>query len=80
MNVSQFGLLCLTAVLTTAIWAGLLYVGSLLFGIALEPVLFAQILGVIFVLMLFGLGIAASSGQGGNGGREDHERSNDGEV
>jgi hypothetical protein len=77
MNFTRFGLLCLAALLTTAIWAGLLYGGSLLFGIPIEPVLLAQILGGIFILMLLGLALFATSG---SEAPQDNERRDGSEV
>jgi hypothetical protein len=74
MNFTRFGLLCLAALLTTAMWAGLLYGGSLLVGIPIEPLLLAKILGGIFVLMLLGLALFATSG---SEEPQDTERSKD---
>ena len=73
MNLSHFGMLCLAALLTTVIWAVILYFAAQLFGIRIESVLLAQILGGIFVLMLLGLGIAAVTARGGSGGPDDND-------
>ena len=77
MKFARFGLLCLAALLTTAMWALLLYGGSLLLATPIEPVLFAGILGGIFFLMLLVLVLFAASG---SEEPQDNASGSDGEV
>jgi hypothetical protein len=63
MNLSRAGILCLAALLTTAMWAPILYFGAQLLGIPMEMGVLLRISAGIFCLSLFGLGLAVSAGE-----------------
>ena len=69
MTISRAGIVCLAAILMTAMWAPIIYFGSMLFGAAMELSVLLPILGAIFFLSLFGLALAVSAG--GNSDPDD---------
>ena len=63
MTISRAATVCLAGLLMTAMWAPIIYFGSMLFGSAIELPVLLPILGAIFFLSLFGLGVAVSASE-----------------
>jgi hypothetical protein len=63
MMLARAGIIFLAALLMTAIWAPILYVGGLVFGAGLDSGLMLRILLGIFILSLLGIALAMSAGE-----------------
>ena len=61
----------LTAAVTTAVWAGILSLGSWAAGIPVETGWFTALLAVIFMLLILGLSTAATASRNLGEGRAD---------
>jgi hypothetical protein len=57
MKISRAVLLCLIALVTTAIWGAILHLGTRALGIPIGAVWLAAVLVFIFLLLLLGLGM-----------------------
>lgn len=63
MTLARAGTVCLAAMLMTAIWAPIIYFGSMLFGAAMETATLGRVLAAIFVVSLIVMSLAVSTSE-----------------
>jgi hypothetical protein len=75
MTLARAGMVCLAAVLMTAVWAPIIYFGSMLFGAAIELAVLGRIIAAIFFVSLIVMSLAVSTSE--NSPPDDIDRRGD---